>query len=111
MSTERRFLRDLILDKMLSDLRDIQGRAETDEQFKICNMDPILEASVNLLETSKTVLEHIESAIERIRTDPAQLDQLDSLTMAAAHLRIGITAMHTSLVESSGESTPDDPEQ
>ena len=109
MTNERRFLRDLILDKMLRDLRDIQRRSETDEEFVIGTADPIIEASVNLLETSKTVLEHIESAIEGIRAIAAGSDHLDSLIMAAAHLRIGITTMHSSLVESAGESAPDEP--
>jgi len=110
MTSDRRFLRDMVLDQMLRELRDVQRMVEGQKGDFTCDLNPILEASVEVYETDRIVLKHLEMVIENVRDREEGLDYLDSLTIAAAHLRIGMTAIHSALVASAAVSSDQDDE-
>ncbi|HPA44483.1 MAG TPA: hypothetical protein PLZ55_00435 [bacterium] len=95
MGKEKRFLRDLVLDQMLRELREIQTKAEESEDKVTWRIDPIIEATTDFYETNKFVLQHIEAVIESIRNEGSREDDLNNLVVAAAHLRMGITQIHS----------------
>lgn len=107
MADDRRFLRDMVLDQMLRELRDVQQMVEEQRGDLACNLNPILEASVELYETNRIVLKHIEAAIETVRERDEGV-YLDDLTIAAAHLRIGMTGLHSALVATAAVTSEED---
>lgn len=99
MEQRRRFLRDSVLDQMLQELRDIHDKVETAEEEFSSELGPILQAALEVYESDKIVLGHIEKAIEKVRADPSASSHLDDLVLAATHLRLGLTAFHSVLVK------------
>lgn len=104
MEPRRRFLRDSILDQMLRELRDIQDKVELSEREFTSELGPILQAALELYESNKVVLSHIEKAIASVRCDASPTSYLGDMLMAATHIRMGLTAFHSVLVEYSAAS-------
>lgn len=111
MESKRRFLRDHVLDQMLNELRDIQQRVESRQEEFTSDVGPIFQAALELYEANKIVLGHIETVIESVRGSKSQELCLGDLTMAAAHLSMGITAFHSVLLQSSVIPHRNDEEQ
>ena len=104
MEPKRRFLRDAILDQMLRELRDIQDKVELSEREFTSELGPILQAALELYESNKVVLSHIEQAIGSVRCDASPTSYLGDMLMAATHIRMGLTAFHSVLVQYSAAS-------
>jgi hypothetical protein len=100
MGKQKRFLRDMVLDQMLRELHEIRTKVEAGENRVTWRIDPIVEATTEFYETGKIVLQHIEAAIESIRNKGSREDELNNLVLAAAHVRIGITQIHSILLNS-----------
>ncbi|MFH1738918.1 MAG: hypothetical protein ABIH23_07900, partial [bacterium] len=92
------FLRGLIIDQMLHELREVQHKLETQESVLTQSLDEVLGASIEAYRVNKISLKHIETVIEALRKDPNTRHHLDDLVIAAAHIRLGLTSLHSALV-------------
>ena len=107
MRDDQRFLRGLMIDQMLHELREVQHKLETQETVLTRNLDEVLGASIETYQANKVSLKHIEAAIEGVRNEPTAGRCLDDLVIAAAHVRLGLTSLHAALVGDKALSTED----
>ena len=99
---QSRFLRDNILDEMLAEVRAISDKMTRREFPPIifCNS---LSALTELYETNKTVLQHLETAIEAMRKKESTEIVIDQIVEAAAHIQLGLVSVHNALKEDINE--------
>lgn len=96
---KKRFLRDRMLDDMLSEIRNVAEKVG-DTKFPSLLFTNSLRSIAEMYETNKHVLQGLEHTIEQIRSSPEDKEELiDNIVEAAAHIQIGLVSMHEALRE------------
>jgi hypothetical protein len=93
---KKRFLRDKVLHTMLDDITRVSEMIEN-EQMPMFTFKHSMCSLAGLYQTNKLILEHLEEAIEQLKTDGKSQDAIDNVVKAAAHIQLGLVEIHQSI--------------
>lgn len=96
--SKKRFLRDHLLDDMLSEVRLVSEKVGESEFPRMIFSQSLMSLS-EMYETNKVVLEHLESIIDMLRSNEDPESIIKHAVEAAAHVQLGLVAVHNSLKE------------
>ncbi|MFH1740939.1 MAG: hypothetical protein ABIH23_18200 [bacterium] len=100
MREDQRFLRGMVIDQMVREL-DEHRHGSADRDLSVSSdLIPILDSAPQVYETFKKGLKYLEDAIESVRKEDIQKEYFEDLIMTAAHIQMGMLALHSALVGS-----------
>ena len=96
---KKRFLRDKVLDEMLSEIRRISENV-TETRFPSLVFSKSLLSLSELYESNKVVLQRLEGILDQLRKNPSGNEEIiDEVVEAAVHVQQGLMAVHNALTQ------------
>ncbi|MFB3789523.1 MAG: hypothetical protein ACE15F_24460 [bacterium] len=96
---KKRFLRDNVLDEMLSEIRRISENVKENRFPSLVFSKSLLSLS-DLYETNKIVLQRLEGIIGHLRKHPSGNEEIiGEVVEAAAHIQLGLVSVHNALTQ------------
>ena len=96
MSDKKRFLRDHLIDDMLSEVRLVSDKVG-DSDFPRMIFSQSLSSLSEMYETNKVVPQHLEDIIDLLKKQADTKDVIQHAVEAAAHVQLGLVAVHGAL--------------
>ncbi|HQH71694.1 MAG TPA: hypothetical protein PK360_06395 [bacterium] len=96
---KKRFLRDKVLDEMLSEIRRISENVP-ETRFPSLVFSKSLLSLSELYESNKVVLQRLEGILDQLRKNPSGNEEIiDEVVEAAVHVQQGLMSVHNALTQ------------